>query len=214
MPYVTEIDADAELSAALNQFQVTCAANAAALSLTPANLTEIAGMATSFTTSFNAVVAVKQTAKSTVEAKDIQKKASKAILSKWAKTFRANQAVPDSLLDSLMLPHHKTPGTKTPPTQPTNLVASADGLGLVSLKWSRNGNNQRTQFLIETQTTPGGPWSVSGGTLKTKFQFQANVGEFIGFRVVASRDDQQSQASVPVQLWVNGGEGQMLTLAA
>ena len=213
MAYVTDIEADAALSAALNQFNLTCAANAGPLSLTPANLTEIAGMATSFATNFNAVVAIKQTAKATIEAKDIQKKASKATLSKWAKTFRANPAVPDNLLDQLMLPHHKTPGTKTPPTQPTNLVSSADGLGLVSLKWSRNGNNQRTQFLIETQTTPGGPWTISGGTMKSRFSFQANAGNYIGFRVIASRDDLLSQASVPVQLWVNGGEN-LLALAA
>ena len=122
MPYITEISADGDLNTALNNFNAVCVANAALLGLSPANLTEIAAASTAFTTTFNSATAAKAAAKNSIEAKDIQKKSSKAVISKWAKTFRANLAVPDNLLDSLMLPHHKTPGSKTPPAQPLDLA--------------------------------------------------------------------------------------------
>lgn len=214
MPYITEIRKQGDLAAALTSFSATCAANAVALGgLTAPQLAEIAAMATGFTNAINAHETAKAALSLAMENKEQQFAACRATLSKWAKTFRANPTITDGLLDQLNLPHHKTPGTKTAPTQPQNLTAKADGLGLVALKWNRNGNRSGTQYFVETQTEPGGEWTISGGTTKTKFSFQATVGEYIAFRIVASRDNLLSQASVPVQLWVNGG-GQTLSLAA
>ncbi len=215
MPYITDIEADGDLNSALANFNTVCAANSAALGLNPGNLTEIAGASTGFTTTLNAAIASKATANANVEAKNLQKKASKAIISKWAKTFRANTTVPDSLLDQLMVPHHKTPGSKTPPTQPLDLVGSADGNGLVLLKWKRNGNRSGTQFLVETRTDPAGPWTISGGTTTLKFTYQAVPGSYIAFRVTASRGGQLSPASFPFAFWENGGgQGLELQVAA
>jgi len=213
MAFITEITADGELNTALANFNTVCAANAALLALAPGDLTAIAAAATGFNTTYNAATAAKAAAKNSVEAKDIQKKTSKTAVSKYAKLFRANLAVPDNLLDSLMLPHHKTPGSKTPPTQPLDLVGSADGNGLVNLKWKRNGNTQGTQFLLEVRTDPAGPWSISGSTTQTKFGYQAVPGVYIAFRVTATRRNLLSPPSVPIVLWENGG-GMSLRLAA
>lgn len=213
MPYITEIDADGDLNTAVANFNTVCIANAATLSLTPANLTEIAAAATSFEGSLNSAIASKATSKGLVEAKDLQKKATKAVISKYAKIFRANLAVPDNLLDQLMVPHHKTPGTKTPPTEPLDLTASADGNGLVLLKWNRNGNRAGTQYFIEVRTDPQAEWTISGGTTKVQFSYQAAPGVYIAFRIVAARNGMTSPASVPVSLWENGGQVE-LQLAA
>lgn len=213
MAFITEITADGELNTALANFNTVCAANAATLALAPADLTAIAAASTGFNTTLNAATVAKAAAKNSVEAKDMQKKTSKSTVSKYAKLFRANAAVPDNLLDSLMLPHHKTPGSKTAPTQPLNLYGNADGNGLVNLKWNRNGNTSGTTFLIEVRTDPAGPWSISGSTTQTKFGYQAVPGAYIAFRVTATRRNLLSPPSVPFALWENGG-GVSLQLAA
>jgi len=212
--YITEINKLGDLNVALQSFSTTCAANAVALGgLTPAQLTEISGMATNFTSSLNSYATAKAAADLALSNRNAQVKTSKATLSKWAKTFRANPTITDALLDQLDLPHHKTPGSKTPPVTPGNLIASSDVQGLVSLKWKRNGNTSTTVFTIETQTALDGDWSIAGSTTKTKFDYQAVLGNYIAFRVFASRDGQNSQPTVPVTLWANGG-GQSLTLKA
>lgn len=213
MPYITEIDADGDLSTALANFNTVCIANTAALGLTPANLLEIAGASTTFTTDLNALVAAKATAKSAAALKDTQKKSSKATVSKYAKMFRANVAVTDALLAQLQLPAHKTPGTKTPPTTPTMLVANADGTGLVSLSWNRMGNIAGTVFLIEYRTSPTSDWAVVNTTTRVRFSVQATPGSYIAFRVSAQRNGQTSAASTPVVLW-DSSAPQALQIAA
>lgn len=213
--YITEISADGDLNVALANFNTVCAANAVALGLSPANLTEIAGASTGFTSNLNAWVGARSSANLALDNKNLQKKTSKSIISKWAKTFRANNAVPDGLLDQLMLPPHKTPGSKTPPATPTDLVANADGQGLVSLKWKRNGNNQNTVFQIETRSSAGASWVPLDSTTKAKYTYQAVAGEYVAFRVTAKRNGLTSPASVAVVLWEDGGTGQAnLTIAA
>lgn len=212
--YITEIVADSDLNVALQNFSAVCAANSVALGLNPAGLTEIAGAATGFTTNLNSWVGARSAANLAKDNKDAQKKASKIIVSKWAKTFRANPAVPDALLDQLDLPRHKTPGTKTPPTTPLDLVATPDVQALVGLRWKRNGNNGTTQFVVEAQTAPDGDWSIVGTTLKVRFSHQAELGMYVAYRVTATRDGLDSQPTVPVVLWPNGQQAQQLALAA
>ena len=202
--YITEVVADSELNTALQLFNATAAANAVALGLTPPNLTEIANASSGFTTNLNAWAGAKAAANLAHENKDIQKKSSKAVISKWAKVFRANNAISDALLDQLMLPPHKTPGTKTPPTTPLDLVANANGEGLVSLKWKRNGNTSTTVFNIEWRLAPGTNWNVLDSTTKAKYDYQANPGQYIAFRVTAKRNGLNSPASVSVVLWEDG----------
>ena len=213
MSYITQIDREGDLNIALASFSATCASNSGALFLTPANLLEIAAMATGFDSALTANANAKAAAKLAQQNKDAQVKASRSTLGKWAKTFRANLAISDALLEQLMLPHHSTPGTKTPPTQPLDLVATPDVQGLVTLKWKRNGNRSGTQFMVETQHAPGGAWSLAGGTTKVRFDFNAVLNEYVAFRVVAVRDGESSQPSLPVVLWSNGQGGE-LSLAA
>jgi hypothetical protein len=214
MPYITEIKKEGDLNIAMQTFAATCQANSAALGLTPPNIVEINGMSTNFTGSLTGLATSKAATKLAQQNKDTTLKASKATLSKWAKTFRANPAVSDALLDQLQLPHHKTPGTKTPPTTPTDLVGDADIQGLVSLKWRANGNRSGTQYVVESQPGPDAEWAIIGSTTKTKTTFQAVAGNYIAFRVTARRDDQDSQPTLPIVLWSNGAPQAGLSVAA
>lgn len=211
--YITDIEADGNLNTALQNFHTVCAANATALGLGLPDLTAILNATTNFTNDLNAVVAAKAASKAAASAKDAQKKASKAVVSQWAKTFRANVTVSDALLAQLMLPPHKTPGTKSAPTTPTALVASADGLGNVYMSWNRGANRNGTVFLIEFRTSPTADWAVLNSTTKVKFSVQATPGSYIAFRVSAQRNSQTSAASTPVALW-DGSRPVTLAIAA
>ncbi len=202
-----------EYSSALVNFQTVCTANAATLGLVAANLTEISNAVTSWSTSYNALVAAHDTAQSLTVSNNAQLDSTRAVINKWAKVFRANQAIPNSLLEQLQVAPHDPGRSKTPPTTPTDLTFTADGQGLVELKWKRNGNVNTTVFTVETRTSPSGAWMQVGSTVKAKFTYQANVGAYIAFRVTASRNGLTSPASVPVVLWDGTGEATLLKVA-
>lgn len=81
------------------------------------------------------------------------------------------------------------------------------------LRWKRNGNRSGTQYFVEVRTDPQAEWTISGGTTKVQFSYQAVPGVYIAFRIVAARNGMTSPASVPVSLWENGGQVE-LQLAA
>lgn len=213
MAYITEITADGELNTALQTFKTVCTANQIALGLDVPELAEITGASTNFSTGLNTWTVDKQAATNSRVSKDTIKVASRATIAKWAKIFRANDAISDELLAELMLPAHSTPGSSTPPNQPLDLVGSADGLGNIRLSWKRNGNRPTTVFLIEYRTSAAGAWAVLNSTTKTKFETQATVGSYIEFRVLAQRAGSTSIASWSVTLW-GGTEEIELEIAA
>ncbi|MEQ1821935.1 MAG: fibronectin type III domain-containing protein [Fimbriimonadaceae bacterium] len=199
--YITDINADSDLAVALTSFAAVCSANSAALGLTPATLAEITGTNTAYGTSLNAWVTARVASFNAQDAKDLQKKTSKAVISKFAKQFRANQAISDSLLAQLQLAPHKPPKNASPPAQPTQLTANANGLGFVKLKWSRKGNKPNTTYQIEYRSEAVTSWTILDSTTKAKFEYQADPGQSIQFRIIASRAGLASEPSVPVSLW-------------
>jgi len=203
--YITEIAKDGELNSALANFSSVCSTNAAALGLGPPDIAEISGASSVFNTTLNAWTAAKATAESAKTTKNTQKTTSKAIVSKWAKVFRAKTTVTDTLLAQLMLPPHKTPGNSTPPTIPSDVIASSDGLGNVRLVWKRNGNKANTVFVIEYRSSSTGPWTFLGTSTSTKFATEWQPGSYVGFRVTAQRAGMTSAPSNPVVLWETGG---------
>jgi hypothetical protein len=213
MPYITQIEADGDLDSALANFSAVCAANAAKLGLAAPDLAEISDAATNFHSAFNASTAAKAAAHGAVEAKNTQKATSKSVISEWAKQFRANPAVEDELLADLMLPPHSTPGSETTPTIPLALVASANGDGVVNLKWNRNGNIQGTQFVIERRTSPSGTWTILDTSTRRTYVTMATPGQYVAFRVSAKRNGMTSPASTPAVLW-DSQESVQLQIAA
>lgn len=205
MPYITEIEREGRLVAALAAFSQACAEHAAELSLTSVDLDEIAAMADDFAAAVGASFEAKAAWDAALSAKAIQRKTSAATLAKWAATFRADQSVSDALLAGLQLPAHKTPGTFTPPAVPMDLTASPDAGGWVGLRWNRNGNRQGTQFLVQQQSSPHDPWILVHSTTRVRARIPWTVGAYAGFRVIAKRGDRSSPASVPVVVGVSNG---------
>ncbi len=212
-PYITSIQVDTLLETALTSFAAACAANQAALGLTAPQNTEIQNAATAFVNAMNTMMTQRNLAKNATDNKDWVKKTTKAVVSKYAKIFNSNTAIPDNLLAQLQLPPHKPSKTTSAPAKPMNLLGKADGDGMVSLKWSRNGNIAGTVFLIETQLSPTAEWTQLGATTKAKFEFQWTVGEYVGIRVTAQRHNQSSAPSTPYVMWGNAASAPLLKVA-
>jgi hypothetical protein len=199
--YITETVNDLALKGAFNHFSSVCAADAAALGLSPAEVAEITEAAAQYESDILKVVAAKAKLSSAVCNKDEQKAASRDMISRYAKRFRANRDISDAILTKLQLAPHETPGTHTKPTPPLALVATSDGQGNIKLIWDRNGNRQTTIFQIEVRYSPSDPWKMLGVTTQTKFRLRATPGSFISFRVFAHRNSVVSAAGTPVTLW-------------
>ncbi|HRI42571.1 MAG TPA: fibronectin type III domain-containing protein [Fimbriimonadaceae bacterium] len=215
MPWITEIVADGQLNGALANFATVCDNNAGPLGLTGPMVAEIEGAATNFSAELAASTAAKAARAAAVQSKSTQKTTSKAIVSKYAKIFRANSAVSDELLAQLMLPPHSTPGSESSPTTPLDLTASANGEGVTTLKWNRNGNIRGTIFQIEKRTSPSGAWSILDTTTRRTFVTASAPGQYVAYRVRATRSGQSSAPSTPVVLWDgSGSNAQTLEIAA
>lgn len=202
--YITETVNDLALKSAFNAFSSTCATEAAALGLSPAEAAELAAAAAQFDSDVLDVVAAKANLNSKVQMKDEQKAASRSMISRYAKRFRANESISDALLTRLQLATHETPGTHTKPTSPMSLQATSDGQGNIRLSWNRNGNRQTTVFQIEVRYSPSDPWTMLGVTTQAKFRLRATPGSYISFRVFAHRNSFVSPAGTPVTLWHEG----------
>lgn len=214
MPYITEIEADAELAAAMTNFAAICTANSEDLGLTAPQEAEITGAASAFNTSFNAALAAKAASHAAVGSKNTQKATSKTVISKWAKVFRANVAVSDSLLSLLLLPPHSTPGTESDPVTPSEVIAEGLATGGVEVKWNRNGNPQGTLFIIERQTVAGGAWTQIGTTKRRTFATTWTPGSYVHYRVSAQIRNVVSLPSIFAAPWSSEEESVQLQIAA
>ena len=213
MPWITDIRADEPFDVALGTFNTNCIAYQDELGLSAPDLAEIAGAATAFHTNVTAVSDAKADLANSVTAKDTQKTASKNVVSKWAKTFRANANIPDAILAALLLPPHETPGSETTPTVPLELTATANGNGDILLKWNRNGNIQGTTFQIEYRNSPSAAWVLLDTTTKRTFNTSWNPGQYVAYRVRAVRRGVGSNWTAPEVLW-DTEEGVQLSIAA
>lgn len=199
--YITQIEVDSKLRLAMADFSEVCAARAVELGLSPADLAEIDEASSAFSEDLLLLIAAKAAMHSATVRKDAQKEASQAVIAKWAKIFRANPEISDATLINLQVAPHHVQGAQTRPTAPTKLVADSDGQGNISLRWNREGNRNGTIFEIQSRTASDNEWRFIGTTTKVSFKLQATVGQYIGFRVRATRASKVSPASTPVSLW-------------
>ncbi len=86
--------------------------------------------------------------------------------------------------------------TKTPPTIPTEVVATTSADGVNTIKWNRNANKPATTFRIDMMKTGDTEWTFVDNTTKTKFDHTGQTpGVTIYYRVTATRSDMVSEPS-------------------
>ena len=204
---------EADYVPATINFNGVCIANKSALLLDTTALAEIAKATNDLNTQFTAWIAAQAASANAKGSKDAQFKASRAVINKWAKTFRANTAVPDALLDQLMLAPHKPGRTVSAPTTPTNFKGTTNGEGMVSLQWSRNGNSASTQFIIEYRLSPTAPWAIAGASSSVRFDYQGTAGSYVAFRVYAKKKTANSAATAALIFWEDSSSQTVLKVA-
>ncbi len=195
--YVNEIKNDEEIAIAYPAFSTTCTAKSTDLHLMAVDMAAIEAAATNFNDALQAVIAAKQAYHEAIVNKEAVKAASKAVVCKYVRKFRSDLTITDSLLALLNVAPHTPAGVVTPAVSPTSLAGTIEIDGAVKLTWSRGSNIYPTTFIVESQSSPTGPWSLVGTTTKTKFDTSTPVGQYIAFRVTAVRGNSKSAPSAP-----------------
>lgn len=202
--YITEELNDSALVTAMNNFIVNIENNDTVLGLDSEEIGAFTLRFNAFKAAVNEVADIKLQAKSVTADKNEKKSEARALIAQYAKEWRGNLAIPDSLLDLLQLPNHQNTGPRSAPTVPTDLSFTINNVGEVTLKWKRNGNNNRTIFTVETGPSTTGPWSVYDVTTRASSEYNGSTGVETFFRVSAKRNGISSNPSFPISLWANG----------
>lgn len=201
--YITEKHPDSTFAVLLGVFAARCAELQDELGLSPEDLLEIQAAAESNREGLQRWVHAMGQAQAAQVQKQERQRAARAVVSKYAKIFRADEKIPDSVLGGLRLAPREPARPKSPVHEVVGLVATSDGQGLVKLKWKANGNKPRTQYLVEVRHSPSERWTFLGLTTRTRFEHQATVGVYIGFRVIAHRGVRSGEPSYPFLLWAD-----------
>ncbi len=212
--YITEIEKDGDLRSAANNFIQTVDANQTVLGMTAAKVSALNLLVVNFGNGIDSANAARDAAKTATEDKNDARSALKSSISSYAKIWRGNSAVPDSLLTNLQLPAHNTPPTTVNPQIPTDLSYSVNASNVVTLKWKANGNKFGVIYIIETAEGLAGPWTIFELTGQRKFEFIATPGETMCFRIIARRNGKSSAPSTPITLWGGGSGETTLSIAA
>lgn len=210
--YITEEQSDGKLLVAMTTFLANAEANENALGLDAESIGAMTLAFTAFRTKVDAASAARAASVQATAEKNDEKADARALIAQFAQEWRANPAIPDSLLDLMMVPNRQNNGTRTPPTQPNTLKITIGG-GETSLSWNKNGNKYGTVYNIESASSPNGPWTTFDITTRSKITFEWPAGTSIWFRVSAKRNNQTSAASQPLALYP-GASGVILQEAA
>lgn len=187
--------------AQLATFFDNVAANSLQLGLTDLQVDELMAKYGQLSAAMAAVREAKVLLAAAVTEKDHQRGQMREIVSALARNWRADLALPDTLLEKLMLAPHR-PGRSIREVQrPTELIVEGDGLGKVTLTWATAGNIRGTVYVIEQAATYGGPWTIVDSQTASKYVTQHEPGQPIWLRVWARRGNRRSHASLPVGLW-------------
>jgi hypothetical protein len=209
----SEFNSDAEFVAAMQAALPLINSNKTTLGMTTQQVTDLTTLCNTYIANYNAAITAKAAAKAAVSLKNTARKSATGSMFSYVKVWRANTAVPDSLLTQLFCaPHNSTP-TSTPPVTVTELVALASAQGEVQLKWKRGTNKQGTQFVVERRASASADWEFDGVTTKASYATEWAPGDYVAYRVISVRSGKTSAPSAPVSLWDNDSSA-TLQLAA
>lgn len=201
MPYITEERRDAQLRNMLPAFISQATANATLLGLEPSELDALTSEASNYSDVLDQVEAAKNLLRSAVRAKKKSQSEIRALLAQFAKTWRADPAIPDNILAEMNVAPRQGQGSQSPPVTPTQVNYSINTEGVVRLRWKRNGNKPGTVFNVERSADGVTNWAVVNTSTSTKAIFQTAPGVTVYYRVVAIRGQHSSAPTNPIVVW-------------
>ena len=199
--YITDRQPEGQYLIDLANFETVSAANLVALGLDAADKLAIENAVDDLSDAINAATAARLAAEAATAAKDAQLTATRNLINQYAKEFRANMSIPNSLLAQLNVAAHEVTPVLSNPVTPTELTATANGEGETLLKWKRNGNTSTTIFEIEYRSSHTADWTLYASTTKSRFSTTLTPGVYAGFRVCAVRRGIKSGYCAPCALW-------------
>ncbi|MEX2244084.1 MAG: fibronectin type III domain-containing protein, partial [Fimbriimonadaceae bacterium] len=187
---------DAELEAYADNFAAFADANAAALGLSPAQVAELQSLAAGYKDDRLAQTTSHDAARAATETKNASERALVAQIGTYAGMWRANPALPESLLLGAGIQRRKRARHRRPLFAPTGFAIQWVRSHKVRLVWNRNGNESDTLFVIETRTGVDPTWTVVGVTMRKSYDYLADsVAQPVTFRVTAMRGSRRSEPS-------------------
>jgi hypothetical protein len=198
--------------------------NAAAIGLTPAQATSIAGLVTAARAAFDAAQTARQDAKNATVSQKSAVTSMDGLGADLVKTIRAFAQTTDNnnvfVLASIPPPAPPTPAGA--PLPPTDLSAAPNADGTITLKWKGSVANQ-TFFTVWRKVGTSGAWTQIGSLAKRKFIDAAvpaptgpGAGTTVFYNLRAQRGTAVSAPSdtTTVQFGSQGGDGAGLAEAA
>lgn len=177
-----------------SNFADTALAKAADLGLTPAQTSRMLAAADAFKETYQASQEAKRVARAKVGAKLLAREEAEEVFRSYGAMILSNPEVGAELKGSLGMQAGRSQGT--PLTPATDLSATGHANGANILRWNRNGNTDRTIFLIEAQVDGNTEWRFIGTTTRIRFVHANQVpGVPVVYRVTSQRGDQQSLPS-------------------
>jgi len=172
------------------------------LGLADPDIANISTLLTAFNTALGSMNNAKKAQNTATQSK---KAAQKALVTAERAIIRRVQAAPGAttaIRAALGINKRTGQKTKTPPTIPTKVIATASADGINTLKWDRNGNKPATTFRVEMMGQGETEWSFVGNTTKTKFDHTGQTpGMTIYYRITATRADMESEPSQTVSVY-------------
>jgi hypothetical protein len=202
---------EAQLQIWLNNFASKCEKHDVILDLDTTELAQINNAAINLSNELTNASEAKTTYRSAIGEKNAVKSVSIATARSYARTFKANPSVPESVLLDLGI---VSSNTSNPVTMVTGLTVVGCDNGINSLKWNRNGNSSGTQFIVEYSIGTQTNWKFAGAPTRTSFDHEGQApGVFTWYRVTAMRANNSSVPCPAVSVYGSTGNGE-LTLAA
>jgi len=172
------------------------------LGIADADITAVTTLLTTYNTALGSLNNAKKAQNTATQTK---KAAQKALVAAERALIRRVQAAPGAttaIRAALGINKRTGQRTKTPPTQPLDLIAVAFADGTNLLKWNRKGNKATTTFQIEALYEGGKVWTTVGTTTKTKFEhLKQTPGVAVYYRVTATRADMESVPSATASVY-------------
>lgn len=187
---------DAEFAIWLANFILKADLHKSVLNLTATQITEI----NTKLTQFNTDLALKQQKKEESVAQTALVKNQRKFLNKLVgllnQGFKGIDGLASNILEEMGLDPNEGNLSNTPPSAPTDLVATGTSDGINSLKWNRNGNRQGTTFIIDAKIANSTDWLMIDAVTGSKYKHKNQTpGVKVQYRIRAKRGELESGTS-------------------
>jgi hypothetical protein len=192
---------DAELQVWLSNYYNVCEINETVLDLDAEEFLALNVAISDYSASLTAQATALAAAKSATANKNAKKSAVSSLVRAYTREFKANPAVPNTVLNALGV---VVSTTVTPPVLVTNLTVSGCDDGVNTVKWDRSTNSPGTIFIVEYRKPSETDWRFAAAITKTSFAHDEQIpGVTLLYRVIASRAGESSPPSPPTIVYGN-----------